>query len=981
MARSNSKRNEAAEHSPDPHANAASAGTGAARPEATVPATRQQAPAARRQTAPVRDPGAPGVTPSMAQFLEIKTANPDCILWYRMGDFYELFFEDAVIASEALGIVLTRRGKHLGEDIPMCGVPVVRADEYLQRLIRQGFRVAVCEQLEDPAEARKRGSKAVVRRDVVRLVTPGTLTEDTLLDARSRNYLTAIFRAPGSAGSPDAQTYALASVDISTGEFEIAMSAASDLPGELVRLSPQETLVTDATVDDVSLSLALKAINPAITPVAGAFFDSRAGEQLLKERLGVSELGGFGEFSRPELAAIGALLRYIDLTQISARPALRPPRRSGPASTLAIDASSRVSLELLRTTSGTRDGSLLAAIDRTVTGPGARELAARLASPLKDVRAINARLDAVAFLLESAPLRDDLRQSLKSSPDIARAVSRITLGRGAPRDLGFVGDGLAAANHIATLLDNAAGAVGLPEVLGQAMKQITSVEPDLADRLAAALIDTPGHQKRDGGFVKKGYRPDLDEALRLRDDSRRVMATLEAGYIETTGIKNLKVRHNNILGFFIETSALNAKPLLSPPLSETFRHRQIMANAVRFTTTELVETEGRIASAAERALAIEMEVFAELETAIIAAQGALGSLSAALAEIDCLAALAELAERENYVRPTLETSTRLEIRDGRHPVVEQALKAQKAGPFVENDCVLGHLTYEPQATVPEEGRPPGFEDTADGRIWLVTGPNMAGKSTFLRQNALIVVLAQIGSFVPARSASIGIVDRLFSRVGASDDLARGRSTFMVEMVETAGILNQATDKSLVILDEIGRGTATFDGLSIAWATVEHLHEVNRCRALFATHYHELTTLATRLAEVANVTIDVKEWHDEIVFLHKVKKGAADRSYGIQVAKLAGLPKAVVDRAGEVLSVLEKGEPRGRRGKSSETINPVASLDELPLFSAARPKSVVARTAEPSPAEKALSDLNPDDLTPRAALDALYRLKALQSGKS
>ncbi len=933
-----------------------------------------------------RSPAAPGVTPSMAQFLEIKTANPDCILWYRMGDFYELFFEDAVIASQALGIVLTKRGKHLGKDIPMCGVPVVRADEYLQRLIRKGFRVAVCEQLEDPAEARKRGSKAVVRRDVVRLVTPGTLTEDSLLDAKARNYLTAVFRMPTTSAAirpaPSEPSYALASVDISTGEFEIGATSETDLPGELVRLAPQELLVADAARDEPALAQALRISGAAVTPVAGAFFDSLAGDRIMKERLGVAELGGFGEFTRSELAAAGALLRYVDLTQIGAKPALRPPRRSGPASTLVIDAASRNSLELLRSTSGAREGSLLAAIDRTVTGPGARELAARLASPLRDLRQVTARLDATAFLLDDATLREDIRQALKEAPDIARAVSRITLGRGTPKDQGLIRDGLAAATAIATLLDRASGAIGLPAILADIATRAKNVPQSLGEKLAAALVDEPGHQKRDGGFIRPSYRSDLDEALQLRDDSRRVMATLEAGYVETTGIKTLKVRHNNILGFFIETTALNAKPLLSPPLSETFRHRQTMANAVRFTTPELEEIEGRIASAADRALAIELEVFAELEAAIAAARQQLGDLAAALADLDCLAGLAELAEREGYVRPDLEDTSNFEIRGGRHPVVEQALKAQKAGPFVENDCVLGQLGLSPpEHTTRGNPRPPGLDETADGRIWLVTGPNMAGKSTFLRQNALIVVLAQMGSFVPARQATIGIVDRLFSRVGASDDLARGRSTFMVEMVETAGILNQATDRSLVILDEIGRGTATFDGLSIAWATVEHLHEVNRCRALFATHYHELTALAGRLPDVANATVDVKEWHDEIVFLHKVKKGAADRSYGIQVAKLAGLPKVVIDRAGEVLAVLEKSDAKSPNGINPAPASSASSLDELPLFAAVRPKSMTTVGREPSELDKALADLNPDDLTPKAALDALYRLKLLQSGKA
>ncbi len=926
----------------------------------------------------------PGVTPSMAQFLEIKTANPDCILWYRMGDFYELFFEDAVVAANVLGIVLTKRGKHLGQDIPMCGVPVHRADEYLQRLIRRGYRVAVCEQLEDPAEARKRGSKAVVKRDVVRLVTPGTLTEESLLDTKARNYLTAVFPLPGTgAATASSRLLALASIDISTGEFEVGEVAAADLPGEIARLAPREILIPDTSFDDPTITAPARQTGSASTPVPAVSFDSMAGERLLKERLGVTELGGFGAFGRGELAAIGALLRYIDLTQIGAKPAIRPPRRTGPSDILLIDASSRASLELVRSTSGERDGSLLAALDRTMTGPGARELAARIASPLADQKAIGQRLDAIAFLIERATLRDDIRTALRASPDIARAISRISLGRGSPRDLGLVRDGLATATAIRLLLERAGGAMGLAGDLVPIATRLAGVGARLADRLSQALVDDPTHQKKDGGFVRAGFHPDLDEALQLRDDSRRVMASLEARYIDTTGVKSLKVRHNNILGFYIEVTASNARPLQSQPHDALFRHRQTMANAMRFTTPELEEAEGRIASAAETALSIEFEVFAELESEVRNSERALGEVAAALAEIDCLAALAELAETEGYVRPEIGADTGFEIRGGRHPVVEQALKAQKAGPFVENDCILGRLEPFPEQG-PSTNRPPGFDETAEGRIWLVTGPNMAGKSTFLRQNALIVVMAQMGSFVPARSARIGLVDRLFSRVGASDDLARGRSTFMVEMVETAGILNQATDRSLVILDEIGRGTATFDGLSIAWATVEHLHEVNRCRALFATHYHELTTLAGRLPDVANATIDVKEWHDEIVFLHKVKSGAADRSYGIQVAKLAGLPRAVIERATEVLAVLERGDAKGRsggKGKSGGPIVASSGLDELPLFAAARPKSFVAARSDPSQVEAALTAINPDDLTPKAALEALYGLKRLLAGKA
>jgi DNA mismatch repair protein MutS len=891
----------------------------------------------------------------MAQFLEIKATHPDCLLFYRMGDFYELFFEDAVAAAAALGIVLTKRGKHLGADIPMCGVPIHRAEEYLHRLIKQGFRVAVCEQLEDPAEARRRGSKAVVRRDVVRLVTPGTLTEDSLLDARARNYLTAIFYPPPGAGAK--RVIALASLEISTGECEMGEVSTADFAGDIMRLSPSEVIVSEQTLTASELRRGLDSVAAAVTPVPGASFDSLAGERLLKERLGVADLAAFGAFTRAELAATGALLKYVELTQLGQKVPLRPPRRTGPDDRLLIDAATRSSIELLRSLSGSRQGSLLGAIDRTLTGPGARELASRLAGPLRDPTAIAARLDAVAFLNERDGLREDLRRGLRSAPDIARALARLALQRGGPRDLAAVRDGLGTAGGCAELLRAACGAVGLPVNLAATVSALSACSTGLARQLGLALADELPQHRRDGGFVRQGFRAELDAARGLRDDNRQMLAELEAKYVAETGVKSLRVRHNNILGFYLEAPAGSAKPLLSEPLAQRFKHRQTMAGAVRFTTEELIETQSLIVAAADRALALEQEIFAELLAAIEREHEPLIRLAAALAELDCEAGLAEVAAEQGYARPTLDDSTRFDIRGGRHPVVEQALTAAQAGQFICNDCVLVPATA---------AAPDGFAGPPKARLWLVTGPNMAGKSTFLRQNALITVMAQMGSFVPARSATIGIVDRLFSRVGAADDLARGRSTFMVEMVETAAILNQASERSLVILDEIGRGTATFDGLSIAWAVVEFLQAVNKCRGLFATHYHELTVLAGRLDEIANVTMDVKEWRDEIIFLHKVRPGAADRSYGIQVATLAGLPKPVTERAAQVLALLENSEAKAGNGE--------ALLHDLPLFAAARSKA--CERQEATALERALADVNPDELTPKSALDALYKLKAL-----
>ncbi len=883
------------------------------------------------------------VTPMMAQYLEIKQAHPGYLLFYRMGDFFELFFDDAVTAADALGIHLTKRGKHLGEDIPMAGVPVVRAEEYLHKLIRKGFRVAVCEQTEDPAEAKKRGAKAVVRREVVRLVTPGTLTEDGLLEAGGNNFLTALC-ATQTRGEPG---YALASVDISTGEFILSEVAAADLPGELARLAPREVLVPDSADDE--LQAALREYAAAITHTPDAHFNAQAGDAAIKATLEVSVLDGFGGFTSGELSAAGAALKYIELTQIGARPLLAPPRKAAAADAMIMDAATRASLELTQTTNGRREGSLLWAIDRTMTAPGARELAARINRPLTSPEAIDARLDAVALLRNAPRLRSGLRAKLREVPDGARALSRLKLGRGSPRDLGAVRDMLGCAAALGNLL---ADAGAMPGELGSVGDALATADMPLGATLAAALEDKLPLTARDGGFIRAGYNADLDENRKLRDDSRSVIAGLQAKYAEETCLKSLKVRHNNILGYFIEISAAQAETLRTPPHDETFRLRQSLANAMRFTTPELAETETRITLAGERAQAIEQEIFARLSEDVLAEQAALSALAQAIARLDVACALAELAEAHDYVRPTVDDSGAFVIEAGRHPVVEQTLDG--AAPFIANDCALS------------------AEADETARLVLLTGPNMAGKSTYLRQNALIAILAQAGSFVPAKSAHIGVVDRLFSRVGASDDLARGRSTFMVEMVETAAILNQAGPRALVILDEIGRGTATYDGLSIAWAAAEHLHDVNCCRALFATHYHELTVLADRLPGVANATIRVKEWRDEIVFLHEVAPGAADRSYGIQVAKLAGLPRAAVKRAREVLARLE------REGGGSGP----ALVDELPLFAAMQePEQAAYGNADDEIAAlRSLRDevaaLDPDGMTPRDALATLYRLKVL-----
>src|SRR5262245_33292921 len=885
--------------------------------------------------------GALRATPVMEQYIEIKAANPDCLFFYRMGDFYELFFEDAEVAARALGIVLTKRGKHLGREIPMCGVPIHRADEHLNRLIALGHRVAVCEQLEDPAEAKKRGGKSVVRRDVIRVVTPGTLTEDTLLDAKRNNYLLAIARARASVG--EESRFALAWIDISTGEFRIAECARSSLAAEIARLEPSEIIVSDALHGNAELAPYLRSL-PAVTPLARAVFDGATAERRLATYFALATTESFGALSRLELMAAAACISYIERTQLGGRPPLSPPVREAQGATLAIDQAPRSNLELRRRLAGERGGSLLAAIDRTVTAAGSRLLAQRLAAPLTDPAAIGARHDAVEFFVTEAAARAELRERLKAAPDLARALARLVVARGGPRDLAAIRDGIIAAAGIATELEKPED---IAAEIAQAAQALRRLDPALARELDAALAEELPHLKRDGGFVRPGFNAALDEARALRDESRRVIAALQTRYADLTSVRALKIRHNNVLGYFVEVTAQHGDKLMAPPLNATFIHRQTLAGQVRFTTTELGELEAKIASAADRALGIELETFDRLAAAVTAAAADIKAAAEALAVLDVAAALAELAVERHYVRPEIDASLDFVVEGGRHPVVEQAL-GRDGGPFVANDC---DLSAPPSA--------------ANGRIYLVTGPNMAGKSTYLRQNALIAILAQMGSFVPARRAKIGAVDRLFSRVGAADDIARGRSTFMVEMVETAAILNLAGERSLVILDEIGRGTATFDGLSIAWATIEHLHETNRCRALFATHFHELTALAATLPRLFNATVRVKEWQGEVVFLHEVVPGAADRSYGIQVAKLAGLPAAVIERAKVVLATLEAEDLASPRG-----------LEDLPLFAATpRPTSAPPRDTVIDTVIAALASLHPDEMSPRDALEALYALKA------
>jgi DNA mismatch repair protein MutS len=865
-------------------------------------------------------PGTSAATPMMVQYLALKREAGDCLLFYRMGDFFELFFDDARTASAVLDIALTSRGEHQGVPIPMCGVPVHAAEGYLARLIRAGCRVAIAEQVESPEEAKRRGSKALVARDIVRFVTAGTLTEEALLEPRRSNVLAAVCDVRGLCG--------IAACDISTGRMELEECLPAELGAAIARIGPSELIAPEDWAEVLSL---VGSGEFATRPRRD--FASDQGEARLLAIHGVATLDGFGAFSRAMLAAAGGLVAYLDHTGRGRLPLLLPPVARAGGGTLAMDEATRRSLEILETQGGARTGSLVAAVDRCVTGAGARQLAEDLAAPLTAPAAIDARLDLVHRLHADPLLRADVRGILRALPDLGRALGRLVAGRGSPRDLGQVRDGLSEARRLHELLRLQRD---IPALLAELLPNLAG-HGALTDQLTRALVLAPPTERASGGFIAEGYDHALDELRQVAGNARRAIAALEARYRSETGIAALKIRHNGVLGYFVEVPARHADALMAP--GSGFTHRQTMAGAVRFNSLQLHEEASRIAEAGGHALAAEEAHFEALVAEVAAAREPIAATAAALARIDVAAGLAERAADGGWSRPAIVDRAGLEIEGGRHPVVEAAL-AQAGERFVANDCRL----------------------SPDDRLWLVGGPNMGGKSTFLRQNALIVLLAQAGGFVPAVRATVGLVDRLFSRVGAADNLARGRSTFMVEMVETAAILSQATERSFVILDEVGRGTSTYDGLALAWAVAEAIHETNRCRCLFATHYHELARLAETCPALTLHHVRAKEWKGDLVLLHEVAEGPADRSYGLAVAKLAGVPAAVIARARQVLDKLEKGR--------AETGGLAAGLGELPLFAAA----AQAQEQQLDTLRDRLQATDVDSLSPREALDLLYQLK-------
>ena len=863
-------------------------------------------------------------TPMMAQYLALRKEAGDALLFYRMGDFFELFFEDARQAAAILDIALTTRGEHQGAPIPMCGVPVHSATSYLARLIKAGCRVAIAEQVETPDEAKARArregtpsSKVLVGRAIVRLVTAGTLTEEALLEPRRANVLVALAELRGTIG--------IAACDVSTGAMVLEECNAAMLGAALAQMSPSEVVVAEECEHGPEDAI----FRPRST------FASDAGAERLKALHGVATLDAFGAFSRAMLSAAGGLIAYLDHVGRGNLPLLLPPVLRAAEAGMAMDEATRASLEIRESTTGGRAGSLIGAVDRCVTGAGSRLLAEDLSAPLLDVGAIEARLALVQFWHERPIERAQLRESLRAIPDLGRVLGRVVAGRGSPRDLGQLRDGLSEAARLHHWLS---GAPDRPALLDDVLARLTG-HGALTDWLARALVPTPPTERGNGGFIADGYDAALDELRATSGDARRAIAAMEARYRDQTGIATLKIRHNGVLGYFIEVAARHADRLMAP--DSGFTHRQTMKDAVRFNSLRLHEEAARIAEAGGHALAAEDAHFEELVAEVVAAREAIAATAAALARIDVAAGNAERAAEGDWCRPDIAEDAGLTITGGRHPVVEAALA--KAGErFVANDCALG----------------------AQDRLWLIGGPNMGGKSTFLRQNALIVLLAQAGCFVPATAARIGLVDRLFSRVGAADNLARGRSTFMVEMVETAAILAQATTRSFVILDEVGRGTSTYDGLALAWAVAEAVHSQIRCRCLFATHYHELARLAETCEALSLHHVRAREWQGDLVLLHELATGPADRSYGLAVARLAGVPAPVVERARAVLEKLE--------ATREATGGIAAGLGDLPLFAAMR-----AEPPQASPEQQlaeALRAADLDALTPREALDLLYEWK-------
>ena len=870
-------------------------------------------------------------TPMMTQYLSIKSKYPGCILLFRMGDFYELFFDDAKIASSVLNIALTARGKHMENDVPMCGVPAVALENYLGKLVKCGYKVAICEQIEDPKEAKKRGYKAIVQRDVIRIVTPGTIIEDSLLSAHKYNFLMAIVPEINKRTSK-VKTISFAAIDITTGDFFVNSVVADEFSAVLEMYQPKEILIPSRNEESELLKAITSTTKCTVTFLPDSKFNPTIEEDRLKKYFKVNTMDSF-EISAPnEISVCGAILEYLIITQRGGLSALPVPKKTRLSEYLIIDSSTSKSLEIISSARGEYGYTLLGAIDKTMTSFGARALASRISTPIVSMEKILKRMDCVEFFRQNEKTCNLVRETLSGCPDFERAINRIRFNKFSPRDVGDIRHATKIIDAIKSIINESP----LPSEGEHCLENVSDFS-ELQKILETALVDLlPASNNKDNEVIAAGYSKKLDELKYVKNHSEELISNLQAKYISKTSINTLKIRNNAILGWYVEIP-LSQKG----KITEEFIHRQTLVNSVRYTSNELIYLQSKLNDAFEEWMQMEQKLYLEVVEKILARYEDISYAIRFLSCLDIYTNFAVIAIERNYVRPEIVNEPVLEIEDGRHPVLEKY-----AQEFTANSCELDIVS----------------------RICLLTGPNMAGKSTYLRQNALLIILAQIGCYVPATKAKIGIVDRLFSRIGASDDIARGRSTFMVEMIETATILNQATENSFVILDEVGRGTSTYDGLSIAWAVIENLCKVNKCRVLFATHYRELTALQNVLKNVKCKTLKVQEWNGDVIFYHKIIDGIADKSYGIHVASIAGVPKNVVKRATELLQNFEKKESMSKAmGCNPGTNRFDFSSDQLNLMYASEGDSKL---------KKKIQNLDLNLISPKSALDILYELKEI-----
>ena len=883
-------------------------------------------------------------TPMMLQYLEVKEKHKDYLLMYRMGDFYELFFDDAIIASKALDIALTHRGTYMGNPVPMCGVPHHAFSSYMPKLIKQGYKVAICDQTETPEQARQRaGNKAVIKREVSRIITAGTLTEDNLLNSSFNNYLCSI-NFKGNLNP----TISIAITDISTGEFNIQSwteNALNELQSFLLIKNPSEIIISQDCFQSHIFEKVLNEFKSKLVIKGNTFFDTLNATKSICDLYKISNINAMGDLTDLEISCCGAILNYITLTQIGNIPTLPFPRKENKNNYLQIDAFSIRNLEIFENINNEniKNSSLFEILDKTQTSMGRRLLRKILSTPLANSTEINNRLNIIEFLTENSNLIYEIRNNLSLISDIERILSRLTLNRAGPKDLQNIALTLRTSTILKNLLEESLkNAITNP--LSTIINGLMDFKP-LITKIENAIIEDAPLTIKESGYIKSTYHPTLEEYKNIQQNTKQIILDLQTKYAFDTGISNLKIKYNNIVGYFIEVPIKQASQLMS---DSNFKHRQTLVNGVRFTTDELTEIEQKILLANEKYEALEESLFKQLCDEILTQTEKINTFAQSISQLDVFTNLSLIALENDYTKPIIDDTDSFKIEEGRHPIVEYNLKQQNIT-FIPNDCILENK-----------------EDTS--KLWILTGPNMAGKSTFLRQNALIIIMAQIGSFVPAKYAHIGIVNKIFSRVGAADNLARGQSTFMVEMSETATILNQADKKSFVILDEIGRGTATFDGLSIAWAVLEYLNNITRCRGLFATHYHELTESISKLSNVSAHTMQITDYEGDVIFLHKVAPGIADKSYGIHVAKLAGIPNSVIQRASQILSSFENDEIMKKTKKI------VKSINETDLFSYQTPSPQISK--QTSLIEEKLKQINPDELTPKSALELLYEIKNL-----